>query len=137
MFNPLRRLKFLPWIELLQAALVTIVIASAIDYGLLLLLTLPALQNFVLQVLNSPLGVLISLAATIGVGALGVVVLERGFRQVILTNSTLWALVPCLALWLWLHSFLPIPFVLIPGLSVTSLVFVVLGVFWKGRRYWR
>lgn len=137
MFDPLRRLKYLPWIELLQAALVTVAIASLIDSGLLFLLSLPALENIVVQTFNSPLGLLISVAAAIGVGALGVVVLERAFRQVILSNSTLWALVPCLALWLWLHSFLPIPSVLIPTLNMTSLVCVTLGVFWNGRRYWR
>lgn len=139
MFNPLRRLKHLPWIPLLQAALVTILMAIAVDLLISLSFTLvPSLVPPIAQLLYSPLlGIVIVLAIAAGIGALGVVVLERWFRQVILTNTTLWAFVPCLALWLGLTAVMPFPLLLIPKLSYITVVAVILGVFWKGRRYWR
>ncbi len=87
--------------------------------------------------LSSPIGVLIEFAVPVGIGALAVAVLERWFRQVMITNSTLWALVPCVALWLLLKSFVQLPTVLLPDVNIVPLVGVVVGVFWKGRPYWR
>ena len=138
MNDPFRRLKFLPWIALLQISLITVLMAIASD--ILLARTaaaVPVILNLLSKLLNSPIGVLLDLAIPVGIGALAVAVLERWFHQVIITNSTLWALVPCVVLWLLLRSFVPLPTVLIPEISVVSLVGVVLGVFWKGRPYWR
>lgn len=137
MFDPLRRLKVLPWIQLLQAALITVLIAIALDIAILTLLMVPLLQRLAAQVLYSPLGSLIELACAVGIGALSVVVLERWFRQVMITSASLWALVPCVGLWLGLKMLLPIPTLLVPSLSYITLVCVILGVFWKGRPYWR
>ena len=47
------------------------------------------------------------------------------------------ALVMLLALWLLLKSFVQMPSALFPDLDILSLVGVVVGVFWKGRPYWR
>lgn len=138
MFDPLRRLKYLPWIELLQVSLFTIGIAIAFDWLFFQIATVPAIRPTIAQLFNSPFAFLILLSAAVGVGALGVAVMERWFRQIVITNSTLWALVPCLALWLWLRSFLPVfPQLLLPPLTFESLVCVILGVFWKGKPYWR
>ncbi|MBW4524544.1 MAG: peptide chain release factor 1 [Phormidium tanganyikae FI6-MK23] len=140
MFDPLRRLKYLPWTELLQVALVTIGFTIPIDWLFVQAVQVPALRPTIAQLFNSPLSLLIFLGAAVGVGALAVAIIERWFRQIVITNSSLWALVPCLALCLWLRSFLPesvFPQLLTPVLSFESLIGVVLGVFWKGKSYWR
>ncbi|NJK52517.1 MAG: peptide chain release factor 1 [Leptolyngbyaceae cyanobacterium SU_3_3] len=108
MFNPLRRLRFLPWVELLQVALVTVAIASLLDFLLArIFVLLPVALSVIMKLLDSPIGLLVYFAVTIGIGALGVAILERWFRFVSITNSTLWALVPCLALWILLRLFCP------------------------------
>lgn len=138
MFDPLRPLKYLPWIELLQVSLFTIGLTIAIDVLFFQLVRIPAVYPTIAQLFNSPFGLLIALGAAVGVGALAVAILERWFRQIVITNSTLWALVPCLGLWLWLRSFLTVfPQLLTPALSFESLVCIILGVFWKGKPYWR
>ncbi|MER3434433.1 MAG: peptide chain release factor 1 [Leptolyngbya sp. ERB_1_1] len=140
MFDPLRRLKYLPWAELLQVALVTIGFTILIDWLFFQVVRLPALRPTVAQFFNSSLSFLIFLGAAVGIGALSVAIMERWFRQIVITNSSLWALIPCVALWLWLRSFLPesiFPQLLTPALSFESFMCIVLGVFWKGRPYWR
>ncbi len=138
MNDPFRRLKFLPWISLLQISLITVLMAIAFDVLLArIAASVPVILNLLSKLLVSPIGVLLDLAIPVGIGALSVAVLERWFRQVIITNSTLWALVPCVALWLLLRSFVPLPTVLIPDINIVSLAGVVVGVFWKGRPYWR
>ena len=138
MNDPLRRLKFLPWISLLQISLITVLVAIAFDVLLVQIATaVPVILNLLTKLLNSPIGVLIRLAVPVGIGALAVAILERWFRQVMITNSTLWALVPCVALWLLLKSFVQMPSALFPDLDILSLVGIVVGVFWKGRPYWR
>ncbi|NEP28299.1 MAG: peptide chain release factor 1, partial [Moorea sp. SIO3I6] len=76
------------------------------------------------------------MAAAIGVGVLGVYICERWQSQVFLKTSSLWALVLCLMVGLLLKSQLPIPFGLV-GFSMNAVIGVILGVFWKGRPYWR
>lgn len=138
MNDPLRRLKFLPWIPLLQISLITVLIAIALDVLLNRTVTaVPVILNLLSKLLSSPIGVLIGLAVPVGIGALAVAILERWFQQVIITNATLWALVPCVALWLFLKSWVQLPTALFPGINIVSLIGVVLGVFWKGRPYWR
>ncbi len=138
MNDPLRRLKFLPWIPLLQISLISVLIVIALDVLLTRTVTaVPVILNLLSKLLLSPIGILIGLAIPVGIGALSVAILERWFQQVIITNATLWALVPCVALWLFLKSLVPFPTALVPDISIVSLVGVVLGVFWKGRPYWR
>lgn len=138
MFNPLRRLRTLPWIVLLQVALVTVAIVVAFDLLIMqTFLLVPVALNLLVKLLNAPISLLISLAISVGIGALGVAILERWFRQVMITNSTLWALVPCLALWLLLKSLLPLPPSIVPDLDIFQLTGIILGIFWKGRSYWR
>ncbi|NJO11492.1 MAG: hypothetical protein HC873_19740 [Leptolyngbyaceae cyanobacterium SL_1_1] len=68
-------------------------------------------------------------------GALAVFILERFYtRQLLITTSVLWALVPCLALLLGLVSLLPVPKFFM-GMDYVRLVGVILGIFWRGRRY--
>lgn len=77
-----------------------------------------------------------AIATAVGIGALAVYLCERWLPQVLLNTSSLWALVLCLLLGLVLKSLLPLPSLLL-DLSQFTLVGVIVGVFWKGRPYWR
>ncbi|NDJ18630.1 peptide chain release factor 1 [Myxacorys almedinensis] len=135
MSNPLRSLKYLPWIPLLQAALLTTLIAIAIDFLIALSFLAPPLRVVAVQILNSPLEIFVRLASAVGLGALAVVVITRWFRQLVITNALLWALVPCLVLCLFLKSLLGLPAPLLPAPNYPVLIGIILGIFWKGRRY--
>jgi len=76
-------------------------------------------------------------AAAIGLGALAVYLLERQCTQVSINSSNLWALVPCLLLTLWLKSLLPLDSFGLLSLSESVLIGIIVGIFWKGRPYWR
>lgn len=136
MHNPLSRLIRLPWISLLQAAALTVLIVTVLDILLIQLAVNPSLRQL-LQILLSP-G--LQLATQVGVsfliGALAVLILERVFRRVPINAAVLWALVPCLMLELICKSFLPVPTLLIDP-DRSSLMGLILGVFLRGLPYWR
>jgi hypothetical protein len=139
MRDPLWRLKTLPWVPLIQNALLTVLLATLFDLALLLLLTglinlwpdgsLLVLQGGIVQLL-------LQFMVAGGIGALAVILLERVFRGVVLDTATLWAMVGCLALVLYLKSFLPLPTFLV-GLSYVQFVGLILGLFSRGRSHWR
>jgi hypothetical protein len=136
MTDPLRRLKYLPWRSLLQVSGLTLLIVMVLEF----LLASGATQSSGIYQLLSilytpPLGTLILFAMGVGVGALAVYLLERFFPQVFINAGSLWALVPCLALFIFLKSLLPIPALV--NLNYSQLIAIILGVFWKGRPYWR
>jgi hypothetical protein len=136
MNDPLRSLKLLPWRSLLKYAAITIAIATAFDFLLMLVLIyVVPLRKMFLIILAPPLGIVIEIAIALGIGALAVYLTERQ-RDFILNTSTLWALVACLILCLWIKSLLPIPSLLL-NLSELSSIGIILGVFWKSRPYWR
>ncbi|PZV01453.1 MAG: peptide chain release factor 1 [Leptolyngbya sp.] len=137
MRNPFWRLKSLPWAILLQVALAAVAIATLADLllaqGLALLLDnvgsglLPLMQLLFMA---------LPIAAGFGIGALGLTILERRFSQVYIDTGVLWALVPCIALVLFIKGFLPIPTALV-AMSYPLLVGVLLGIFVVGKRHWR
>jgi len=131
------RLRSLPWRSLLEVSGITTAVAIVLEIIIGLGVTQSAAIREMLQFLYTPpLGMIITLMAAAGFGVLGVYILERFYPQVLINNSSLWALVPCLALTLGLKSLLPLPFVLV-SLSYANLFAVLVGVFWKGRPYWR
>ncbi|MEQ8959681.1 MAG: peptide chain release factor 1 [Coleofasciculus sp. C2-GNP5-27] len=131
------RLRTLPWRSLLEISGITTAIAIVLEIIIGLGVTQSAAIGEMLQFLYTPpLGIIITLIAAAGFGVLAVYILERFYPQVLINNSSLWALIPCLALTLWLKSLLPLPFVLV-SLSYANVVAVLVGVFWKGRPYWR
>lgn len=131
------RLRFLPWRSLLEVSGITVAIAIALEViiGLGIAQSAP-IRQIIGFLVAPPLGLLIILMAAIGFGVLAVYILERFYPQVLINSNSLWALVPCLALVLALKILLPLPFVLI-RFSYTTLVALIVGVFWKGRPYWR
>lgn len=137
MTDPLRRLKFLPWLLMLQVSTLTTLIVAVLDFLLALGYTQSLVIKRALSLLYSPpLGLLVVFAVSVGVGALAVYLLERLYSQVTINTATLWALVLCLAVCLVLRSLLPIPAFLV-NLDETKLICILVGVFWKGRPYWR
>ena len=137
MANPLRRLKFLPWRSLLQVSTLTTLIVIVLEF----LLTLGFIQSAVIEhtlsfIYTGSLGLLITFATAVGIGAIAVYILERFYKQVIINSAILWALVLCLALLFLLKSLIPLTPILI-RLDQTQLIGIILGVFWKGRPYWR
>ena len=136
MRDPLWRLKTLPWITLLQNALLTVLLATLLDIALLGLLSVWP-QGTALVMIDSGVGLTLLLLLTAGgVGVLAVILMERFFRHVRLDAATLWALVGCLIVVLFIKSQTPIPFLLV-GLSRLQLMGVILGLFAQGRAYWR
>ncbi len=137
MANQLDRLKRLPWMELLLNALLTALCVTVAEFILVLLMrALTIVAQIAIVLFNPPLGILTQLAIGVGIGALAVVLLERFFPQVRIDTGTLWALIPCLIVALIARTLLPSPVSLISTSQITA-VAILLGVFLRGRRYWR
>ncbi len=137
MNNPWHNFKQQPWLPLSKVAAFTTVLVVALENLLIWVLTQSEIFRPVSRLLFSrPLAIIWFMAAAIGVGVLGVYICERWQSQVLLNTSSLWALVLCLIVGLLLKSQLPIPLGLV-GFSMNAVIGVILGVFWKGRPYWR
>lgn len=137
MTDPLRRLKFLPWRSLLQVSALTTILVVVLEFLVTLGYTQSAVIRRTLSFLYAgPLGLLMTIATAIGVGALAVYLLERFYQQVIINTASLWALVLCLALFLFLKSLVPLMPILV-NFEQIQLIGIILGIFWKGRPYWR
>lgn len=139
MSNPLRRLKFLPWRSLfLLSSLVTLIVV-VIDFLFIVSYDLsPALARGISLMYGGSLGVLVQFAGVVGVGVLAVYLLEKFFANITANTGVLWALVFCLTVCLVVRSFLPIPERLVSIYNnETQLIAIIIGVFWKGRPYWR
>ncbi|ASC69261.1 hypothetical protein XM38_001880 [Halomicronema hongdechloris C2206] len=141
MRDPLWRLKSIPWVILLQNALLTVIIATGLD--LLLLQGLLGLSRTGLLAgsgrlfpLAGLLGLILTVLVGAGIGALAVILLDRFFTQILPDAATLWALVACLVLMLWLKSIIPLSTFLV-RFSYPLFVGLLLGVFVKGKRHWR
>ena len=130
----MRRLQFLPWATLFQAAFLTVLLITGFDY---LLLTgqeySPFIQQLVTSLLTPPIGILISCAVTFGIGALAVVILEQLSRSAVSVN-VLWAYILCLVVLFLVKRLLPLPALLFEFGSM-PLVLMILGVFWRGQYY--
>jgi len=133
----LDKLKRLPWRSLLQvAALTTLIIAVGEAILVWAFQESFISRNLLKLLLSGPFGILMPVAAAIGVGALAVYLLEQQFTQVSINSSNLWALVSCLLLTLWIKSLLSLPSLGLLSLSQPILLGIIVGVFWKGRPYW-
>lgn len=137
MRDPLRRLKTLPWLVLLQIAALTVLIATGLDILLLqLLLLLPRNGWGPLMPFLSLLLIVLPFVVGLGLGALAFLLMQRFFRQIYPDTATLWALVPCIALLVFLKGLLPIPTFLV-SLSYPQVIGIIVGVFLTGKRYSR
>ncbi len=138
MNNLIRQLKRLPWRWLLQNAAIATLLLIAIELLLKFGLDVDS-SNTVERVLSilyaPPFDLIIPIITAIGMGAFSVYLCERQ-QPFLLNSSTLWALVFCLLLGLFVKSLLPVlPF--LTSLSYYAFIGILVGVFWKGRPYWR
>ncbi|KKD37442.1 peptide chain release factor 1 [Limnoraphis robusta Tam1] len=133
----MQRLKNFPWRSLLQSATLSNLLIAALEILLFWgVVHSPVVGNVLKMLFSPPLGVLTQVAIAIGMGALTVYWLEIWQQRFLLNSSTLWALVGCLLLGLFIKSLLPLPTFLV-DLSSLGLMGILIGVFWKGRPYWR
>lgn len=137
MNDPLRQFKQQPWLPLFKVSGLT-VLAALLMEGLIAigLVYSEAFRNTILFLLSGPLAIILPLFAAIGVGALGVYLCERYFQEVYLNTSRLWALILCLIIGIGVKSLIPLQPLLVP-FSYPTLIGIIVGVFWKGRPYWR
>lgn len=131
----LRRLKILPWREMLQIAALVNLTVLGIELFLAWGTKIPAISNALRLLYSSSLGILVPVAIAIGMGSLAVYLLEYWQQQFMLNQTNLWLLVFCLFLGVFLKSLLLPPFFI--SLSEATLIGIAVGVFWKGRPYWR
>jgi hypothetical protein len=135
MSNPFRSFKYLPWSALFQSAGLTVLISMALD---ILLLTAFAYlpQSSIVNAVAAVLLIVLPFVASFGVGALAIFLTTRFFRQILLRADTIWALVSCVLLFLFVKSWLPVPSLFV-GFDYFSVMAVIVGAFTAGRRYWR
>jgi hypothetical protein len=129
----------IPWSETMQVAIVTVAIVVGLEQ--LLLLALPGIPTpiagFIVEAIagSNRLSFLFQLAIDGAIGALAVLIYDRWKVMIQLNANTLWALVGCLILTLFIRSALPLK-IIVCELSQLSAIAILLGVFWKGRPYW-
>jgi hypothetical protein len=136
MSNPLRQLKFLPWLPLFQVAALSTFLTFLVEVLLVEGTQFPLTNQLLSILFQPPLILFVLFSAAVGLGALATFILERLYRQVAINTSVLWALILCVMVMLLVRSALRFPFLLIT-VNYTTLMGVLLGVFWRGRAYWR
>ncbi len=137
MNNPWQRLRQLPWLSLFWISLLTLFWASVLE--LLLLLgskQFVLVANAITMLFTPPLDTIMMLSIAMGIGALAVVFLEIIYPQMLITAGVLWALVLCLLIATLIRSVVPISTSLLSP-SYTMLIGNMLGIFLKGKSYWR
>ncbi|MEO0769814.1 MAG: hypothetical protein AAFY72_10330 [Cyanobacteria bacterium J06649_4] len=142
MSNPFRSLKYFPWPDLFLSAGVTVAIATVLDFlfyqALLYSMTTGddiniSLPGFLIVIIS----ILLPAAVAIGIGVLSIFITARFFRQILLTAGTMWALIGCVLVLLFVRQFLPVPGVFVGGVDYFSIMGIAIGAFTYGRRYWR
>ncbi|NCJ06572.1 hypothetical protein GS597_08655 [Synechococcales cyanobacterium C] len=133
----MHQLKSFPWWYLFTVSQVTVAAVAGLD--LLLFLGVqrsPILFQMVTPWRQFPGLLLIQVGIGLGIGAISVIGLET-FRRVIISGATLWALMGCLLLSLLLMGVISPPGVWQIGPDQGIVVGTLIGVFSRGRRYWR
>jgi hypothetical protein len=125
----------LPWRSLFQVAILTQIVVLLLEFSLPLVVEQSAISVRLWALLFAPpLGIFTRFCVAMLVGALAVVILER-MRRVVINASSLWALVFCLFVMLLVRPLIPVPAILL-DLGELQLFGMIIGVFWKARRYW-
>jgi hypothetical protein len=119
-------------------SILTLAGVAVLDFGLALGFEHSIVfKQFLSECLRFPWSLLVMSGVGIGIGALAVILVETLCPRLAIHSSTLWALVLCLLLGLWIKLLLYLPGLFVVSFSQSLLVGLVLGVFGKGRRYWR
>lgn len=132
--NPLQRLRYLPWGPLLWISALTMVIVFGIEMLLGILIQVSDFERVLTLLFTPPLGMVMVVAIGAGVGAIAVWLLETVRPDVVINSGVLWALVGCLLLMILVRTLIPLTALV--ALNQSTLMGVVVGVFFAGRRYW-
>jgi hypothetical protein len=130
-------LKYLPWRSLTLAALLSVIVVKATDLWIGQLLgQLGSTSLLLMKFLLTPTGsTLLFLCGGLAIGSLGVACLEKFEARRAINSSSLWALVLCILISLWLVVQLNVKGLSLGEVNYTHTMGVVVGVFWKGRYY--
>lgn len=131
----MHRMKYLPWRSLFSVSAIATLLIIIIEFTIGVAYSHPAFQRTLNLLFSPPLGLLIPLAASVGLGAMAVYFIERFYPKLSINNGILWSLILCLIVLVFFKS-LVFPAILIDA-DMIQLVGIVVGVFWKGRPYWR
>ncbi len=135
MSKPFRSWNFLPWKEMFLTALLVVLGVMLLDFGLQLGGQFRPVAIVVNQLLAPPVGVITHFAIALGIGMVAVAILERTFAR--LNSNILWALLLCLAIGFLVRRWLPPPAILFQIESSEQVFGTIIGVFVKGKPYWR
>jgi hypothetical protein len=135
MRGPLAQIKLLPWRSLFQVAILTQIVILVLEFSLPLVVEQSEIGVRLWTLLfTGPLGIFTRFCVAMLVGILAVVILER-MGRIVINASSLWALIFCLFVMLLVRPLIPVPALLF-DLGELQLLGMILGVFWKARRYW-
>ena len=137
MNNFIQRLKNLPWSSLLQTVALTYLIVAIAEVLTLWGITHSlAFKQIMLLLFTPPLGMLIIFAVGVGLGALSIYLIEIQPSKVFLNVFCLWALFIGLLIVLFLYKSIFSPVIFLSTSQITTMG-ILIGLFWKGRPYWR
>lgn len=133
--NPIEQFKRLPWRSLAQAAIVVVLFVTLLEFGMAFGLQFSPVSAALRLLFTPPLGLLTECAISFGLGVLSVIVLER-IDHFSIRAGSLWGLVLCVVVAFLIKGWLPIGNALfrVEQLQIGGLL---IGIFWKGRPYWR
>ncbi len=133
----IQRFKNLPWSSLLQSVALTYLIAAIAEIILIWGVTHSRpIQRMMAIPYAPPFGLLVLLAVGVGVGALSIYLIEIRCSPVYLNTTCLWVLFLCLLIALFLYKSILTPIILLSTSQIT-IMGILIGLFWKGRPYWR
>jgi hypothetical protein len=130
-------LKYLPWRSLTLAALLSVIVVKATDLWIGQLLgQLGSTSLLLMKFLLTPTGsTLLFFCGGLAIGSLGVVCLEKFEARRAINSSSLWALVLCILISLWIVVQVNVKGLSLGEVNYTHTMGIVVGVFWKGRYY--
>lgn len=131
-------LKYLPWRSLTLAALLSVIVVKATDLWIERILGQLDNTSLLMKFLLTRTGfTLLFFGVGLAIGSLGVLFLEKFEVRRAIDSSSLWALVLCILISLWLVVQLNIGGLSLGEVHYTQTIGIVVGVFWKGRYYRR
>lgn len=133
----IQRFKNLPWMALWQSVTLTYLIVAIAEVLMIWGITQSlALRKMIKILYAQPLDLLILFGVGVGVGALAIYLIEIRPPKIFLNTTCLWVLFLCLLVTLLIYKSI-FPPVLLLSTSQITIMGILMGLFWKGRTYWR
>jgi hypothetical protein len=129
-----------PWGSILRTTALTTLVGAFVNSLLYVIHQHIAVGETALNFLRQPpLGMLTYIGIGYLLGALGLVLFDRNEKGIGIYISTLWFLILALIVGLLTYDLLPIRIYRLwfPLFNQVTLIGLVLGVFWTGKKFWR